>query len=78
MKKINLLAFAFLVLALGFSNLALGQYDDLYYDPDRDAGTTYTTGADRTQPSGNTVASRYDEEEGDYDNNASYGQGYDD
>ena len=68
-----------MLLTLAFSNVALGQYDDLYYDPDRDAGTTYTTGTDRSQPVDNAVASRYDEEDGDYDNNtASYDRGYDD
>jgi hypothetical protein len=78
MKKINFLAFASLVLTLAFSNVALGQYDDLYYDPDRDAGTYYTTiGADRTQPADNAVASRYDDEENYDDNTASYGSGYD-
>ncbi len=68
-----------MVLALGLSNVALGQYDDLYYDPDRDAGT-YNTGIDKSRPADNAVTtSRYDEEEGDYDNNtASYDQGYDD
>ncbi|MFM9952112.1 MAG: hypothetical protein ACKV1O_29545, partial [Saprospiraceae bacterium] len=80
MKKIKLLAFTFMVLALGLSNVALGQYDDLYYDPDRDAGTSYNTGIDKSRPADNAVTtSRYDEEEGDYDNNtASYDQGYDD
>lgn len=80
MKKIKFLAFASLVLTLAFSNVALGQYDDLYYDPDRDAGTYYTTtGADRTQPADNAVASRYDDEEADYDNNmAGNARGYDD
>ena len=66
-----------MVLALGLSNVALGQYDDVYYDPDRDAGT-YNTGIEKSRPADNAVASRYDEEE-NYDNNtASYDQGYDD
>jgi len=92
MKKIKLLAFTFMVLALGLSNVALGQYDDLYYDPDRDAGTYNTgidrtrpadnagnTGIDRTRPADNAVASRYNDNEEGYDNNpASYGNSDDD
>jgi len=68
MKKIKLLAFTFMVLALGLSNVALGQYDDLYYDPDRDAGT-YNAGIDKSRPADNAVASRYDDEESNYNNN---------
>jgi len=77
MKKIKLLAFILMLLAPGFINVALGQYDDLYYDPDRDAGT-YTTLNDKPRPADNAVASTYDDEV-DYDNNtASYDRGYDD
>lgn len=62
-----------MVLALGLSNVALGQYDDLYYDPDRDAGT-YNTSIEKSRPADNATTSRYDDDdEADYDNNTAGG-----
>ncbi len=79
MKKVNFLSLTLLIMAIGFSNAAFGQYDDLYYDPDRDAGRYNTNvSRDRSTPASEPVASTkggYDDD--DYDEDADYDQSYD-
>ncbi len=62
--KNNKLPFALVAaLVLGLANISLAQYDDLYYDPDKDAGYYYSS----SNNSSNDSYASNDRNDSDYD-----------